>query len=555
VALLPSAQAQDETPLRFALGPAKDVYAYIDDPVLSLTQQQERLVLTNPARLRSLDLPAGQPQPGALAAVALRHENRYYGVLWAAYNQPRSFSDEDLRFFSTLAGQAALAAANAHLFRSAEVGRQRLAAILASTPDPVVVTDQQNRLLLANPAAKQALGAITGSAEGQPTERVIAQKELVDLLQVFETGKQSTEVVLPDGKVYFATASSVLVEGRPVGRVCVLRDITHLKELDALKSDFVATVSHDLRSPLTLMRGYATMLEMVGNLNEQQRSYIQKMIGGVENMSRLVNNLLDLGRIEAGVGLQVEQVALKDVIESSVDVLQIQSSQKNVRLGVEAEKGLPPAIEADRALLQQAVYNLVENAIKYTPEGGWIVLRVKARPEGIQFEVQDSGIGIAPADQPRLFEKFYRGSQREAGWPSSVRWPSGTGARSGWRARWGRGARSSCSSRTSSRRKRKNPPDCLTNPIHYGIIPRRPCPVQEPGLPRKPRRKFSRVEFRFRFYKDVKWQPNVLINPRSAGVCACMASASACPRPTGVRCSSAAACAAATTWPPAATIT
>jgi PAS domain S-box-containing protein len=414
VALLPSAQAQDETPLRFALGPAKDVYAYIDDPVLSLTQQQERLVLTNPARLRSLDLPAGQPQPGALAAVALRHENRYYGVLWAAYNQPRSFSDEDLRFFSTLAGQAALAAANAHLFRSAEVGRQRLAAILASTPDPVVVTDQQNRLLLANPAAKQALGAITGSAEGQPTERVIAQKELVDLLQVFETGKQSTEVVLPDGKVYFATASSVLVEGRPVGRVCVLRDITHLKELDALKSDFVATVSHDLRSPLTLMRGYATMLEMVGNLNEQQRSYIQKMIGGVENMSRLVNNLLDLGRIEAGVGLQVEQVALKDVIESSVDVLQIQSSQKNVRLGVEAEKGLPPAIEADRALLQQAVYNLVENAIKYTPEGGWIVLRVKARPEGIQFEVQDSGIGIAPADQPRLFEKFYRGSQREA---------------------------------------------------------------------------------------------------------------------------------------------
>ncbi len=414
VALLPSARQPEENPPRFGLGPAKDVFAHLDDHILKLTQEQERLVLSNPSRVRTLDLPTGQPQPGALVAVALRHENSYYGVLWAAYNLPRSFTDEDLRFLSTLAGQAALAASNARLFRSAEVGRRRLEAILASTPDPVLVTDQSNRLLFANPAAKQALGVLTGSAEGQPTERVIAQKELVNILQVFETGKQSAEVVMPDGNVYYATASSVIAEGKPVGRVCVLRDITHFKELDSLKSDFVSTVSHDLRSPLTLMRGYATMLEMVGELNEQQRNYIRKMIGGVESMARLVNNLLDLGRIEAGVGLQVENVALKEVIENIVGTLQLSANQKNMRLGLEMDRKLPLTIEADKGLLHQAVYNLVENAIKYTPEGGWVILRVNARPVGVQFEVQDSGIGVAPADQPRLFEKFYRGSQREA---------------------------------------------------------------------------------------------------------------------------------------------
>ncbi len=415
VALMPSAaQPQEESSSRFALGPAKDAYSALDDVILTLAQKQGRLVLNNLNRVRGLDIPDGQPRPSALMAVALYHENRYYGVLWAAFDQPHQFSEEDVRFLSTLAGHAALAAANARLFRTAEVGRQRLAAILASTPDPVLVTDQDNRLLLANPAAKRALGAMAGSAEGQPTERVISQQELRDLLQELESGKKSAEVVLPDGKVYFATASAVIADGRPVGRVCVMRDVTHFKELDALKSDFVSTVSHDLRSPLTLMRGYATMLEMVGELNDQQKNYVTKIISGVESMARLVNSLLDLGRIEAGVGLQVDKVPVMDVVNAVVDTLQMQADQKKISLGVEVERTLPQLIEADRALLQQAVYNLVENAIKYTPENGAVRVRLRTRPEGIQFEVQDNGIGVSPADQVRLFEKFFRGSQREA---------------------------------------------------------------------------------------------------------------------------------------------
>jgi signal transduction histidine kinase len=162
------------------------------------------------------------------------------------------------------------------------------------------------------------------------------------------------------------------------------------------------------------MRGYATMLEMVGKLNEQQHSYVSKIIIGVESMSRMVNNLLDLGRIEAGVGLQVDKVAVKEIVEGVMDTLQLQADQKNIRIRVEAADGLPPKVEADRALLQQAVYNLAENAIKYTPEGGQVTVRVRSRPGELLYEVQDNGIGIPPADQARIFEKFYRGSQREA---------------------------------------------------------------------------------------------------------------------------------------------
>jgi signal transduction histidine kinase len=403
-----------ELPSRFALGVAQDSYAHLDDQILDLVQSQEKLVLPNLTRSRDLNLEASSSQPLALLAVALRHENRYYGVVWAGYEQPRKFTDSDVRFVTTLAGQAALAVANAHLYLNVEASRRQLEAIINSTPDPVLVTDHRNRLLLANLAAISALGqGVDESKSGMETEKVVKLKPLLNLLQSTTSEKKSTEIVLADKRTYLATASSVMVEGRQIGRVCIMRDVTHFKELDSMKSEFVATVSHDLRSPLTLMRGYATMLDTVGELNEQQHGYVKKIVSGVENMSRLVNNLLDLGRIEIGVGLQVEHVTVLDIIERVTSALQLQASQKNIALNVELSKDMPHAVEADQALLHQAVYNLVENAIKYTPENGRVAIRTQTHTGFLIFAVEDSGYGIATDDLPHLFEKFYRGKQRE----------------------------------------------------------------------------------------------------------------------------------------------
>jgi PAS domain S-box-containing protein len=403
-----------ELPSRFAWGDAQDLYSHLDNQILALAQSQERIVLPNLSRSRELALDANEQQPLALLAVALRHENRYYGVVWAGFEQPRMFSDSDVRFVTTLAGQAALAVANAHLYLNVEASRRQLEAILNSTPDPVLVTDHRDRLLLANQSAMQLLGIDLSKSAGMEASKVLKLKPLIALLQGTIRENQSTEITLDDHRTYLATASTVIVEGRPTGRVCIMRDVTHFKELDSLKSEFVATVSHDLRSPLTLMRGYATMMEMVGELNEQQRGHVKKIVTGVENMSRLVNNLLDLGRIEIGVGLQVENVSVLDTIERATSALQLQATQKNIDLSVELSKDMPHAVEADQALLHQAFYNLVENAIKYTPQGGRVCVRTSSKPGRLIFEVEDSGIGIPPEDLPRLFEKFYRGTQREA---------------------------------------------------------------------------------------------------------------------------------------------
>jgi len=390
------------------------VYMHLDQQILALTEQQERLVMAVLSRTRGLDLDPGLVNPESLIAVALRHESRYYGVLWAGYKTQHVFTEADIRFISTLASQAALAVANIRLFLTVEASRRQLEAILTSTPDPVLVTDAANRLSLANPAAGHVFGVTIRRGERPDLERTIQIKALNDLMMSSSAERRSVEIRMPDGKTYLATASAMTAEGRTVGRICILRDVTQLKEIDTLKSDFVSTVSHDLRSPLTLMRGCASMLEMAGALNDQQKSYIKMIVQGVDNMAKLVNNLLDLGRIDFGVGLQVESIPVLDILERVTSALQLLAKQKNISLGVEIPKDLPNAIEADQTLLHQAVYNLVENALKYTPEGGEVTVHLQTAPTTLTFAIQDNGIGIPAGDLARLFEKFYRGTNREA---------------------------------------------------------------------------------------------------------------------------------------------
>ena len=411
---MPELNGSDSAPITYGFGPSHHLYHNLDDQIMAFTRQQDRLVLSNLMRPRLIDLPPGAPSPASLMAVALRHENQYFGSLWIAYDEPHNFTEEEVRFIVTLAGQAALAAANARLFLNAEVGRQRLAAVLASSPDPILVTDERDHLLIANPAAWQALGLRTDLDKEKTIAELINQESLLELLRSSSKKKQSDEMILADGRIYRASATPVMAEGKRVGRVCIMQDVTHFKQLDALKSEFVSTVSHDLRSPLTLMRGYTTMLEMVGQLNEQQINYVRKIITGVESMSRLVNNLLDLGRIEAGIGLQLEMTPVFDIVEHVVGAMQLQAAQKRIQVNTDVHRTTMPLVEADHALVEQALHNLVENAIKFTEPDGNIFVRVRSEAHSMIFEVQDNGVGISPMDQQRLFEKFYRGGGQGA---------------------------------------------------------------------------------------------------------------------------------------------
>jgi PAS domain S-box-containing protein len=373
------------------------------------------LILGNLSRARSLTDETLDGTIKSVIALPIHSKDHVPAVMWVGYGEVRQFEASEIDLLSTLVGQTAVLVENARLFQAAEGGRQRLAAILASTTDAVLVTDRDDRVLLVNPAAERAFGVEAGRVIG----RKIVETDLESVLErifggpISESEALNVEVPLPDRRTLYASVSAILSsDGERIGRVAVMRDITHLKELDELKSDFVATVSHDLRAPLTFMRGYTTMLPMVGELTEKQRDYVDKILQGVGQMSELIDDLLDLGRVEAGVGLERKPCHLGAILIEAVDGMRARAITKEIKLRLEPPEGAA-VVAGDAALLRQMVANLVDNAIKYTPNGGTVTVGLSVHDEQAAIRVADTGIGIAPDDQVRLFEKFYRIKRRD----------------------------------------------------------------------------------------------------------------------------------------------
>lgn len=192
-----------------------------------------------------------------------------------------------------------------------------------------------------------------------------------------------------------------------MGRVAVLQDVTDMKELDRMKSDFVAGISHDLLSPLTYMHNYAAMLPIVDD-PALEKEYVEKIMAGIDRMTRLVNDLLELARIEAGLHLQFDRVHVDKLLQEIAMEYASPAKAAGVNLVVDVADDLPAAV-ADPAQLRRAITNLVTNGLKHAANSGPLTIHAEAIGREMVISVRDRGPGIAAIDQTHLFEKFYRG--------------------------------------------------------------------------------------------------------------------------------------------------
>ena len=284
---------------------------------------------------------------------------------------------------------------------------QKLDTILEHIEDGVIILDNQLHLLLINAAARRAFGIWQDdNVGGRPIKNVLPHPDLQALLNKDpKTITDHHEIAFDDGRVLSAQYAPI----PGIGIAITMQEITYLKQVDRLKNEFVNTISHDLRSPLTAILGYVDLLDRVGPVNDQQRGFIQRVQVSVESITALVNDLLELGRIEAGFDSQNEVVPLDSILRYSLENANGQISEKRQNLHLEIPMDIP-AMRGNPIRLRQMLDNLVGNAIKYTPEDGTITVEMEGQGDQIILRITDNGPGIPPADQPHIFEKFYRAS-------------------------------------------------------------------------------------------------------------------------------------------------
>ncbi len=284
---------------------------------------------------------------------------------------------------------------------------QKFDTILNHIDDGVVILDEMMNILLINPAARRAFGIWKDEdLTGKPVLEVFTHPELRALV-TGGIGKALPhhEINFEDGRALSAQYTLI----PKVGAAITMQDITYLKQIDRLKSEFVSTVSHDLRSPLTAIMGYVDLLERVGTVNDQQREFVRRVQVSVQSITSLVNDLLELGRIEAGLDDQKEMVPVEGIIRYSLENFSGQIVEKRLDVVTELPENVL-SLRGNPIRLRQLLDNLVGNAIKYTPEGGKVRVEAELQNDQVILRVEDSGPGIPPADQPHIFEKFYRAS-------------------------------------------------------------------------------------------------------------------------------------------------
>ena len=351
--------------------------------------------------------------------VPVRRGLEMLGALLFARRAPDAYAQEDVQIATLIASGLSAALETSRAYQALADERSTLAAVLGSTADAVLMVNLDGIVLLANPAVRPMLGLVPETLLG----RLLAEAvENEDLRRLFESPPaRPVELALADGRTAQATVVPVVTPyGETVGAAAVLRDITLLKELQQMKDDFVHAVSHDLKGPISAIAGVAYLLQHDRAEDAQYQDRVRRLRDTAQAMGELVSDLLDLGRIEAGLDPATERDDVVPLITAAVATLTPEAEAKQITLETALPKDAWLSMSASR--LRQALLNLIGNAIKYTPPGGHVrvALTVSDAGDTATIAVSDTGHGIPAADLPNVFDKFYRVKSRAtAGTPGT----------------------------------------------------------------------------------------------------------------------------------------
>lgn len=292
--------------------------------------------------------------------------------------------------------------------------KSRAEAILNNTVNGLIATNKYNRVRIVNPAARKMLGIEEKEVKGRELIEVVRNHKIVKFLETAFNKDEiiNKEIILQrtDKKVFSCSFVPIHSEGREVtGGIIVFNDITELRKLEQVRKEFVANASHELKTPLTSIIGYVdTILENDIKDHKMIKRFLNIIKNEADRLYLLIRDLLDLSKLENN-SLQGEMKPsnLVEIIHKASDILDDKAYEKDINLMVDVQKHLPP-VKMIPEQIEQVLINLIDNAIKYTPEGGEVIIRAYRRNGKVFVEVEDNGIGIPAGDLDRIFERFYR---------------------------------------------------------------------------------------------------------------------------------------------------
>jgi PAS domain S-box-containing protein len=368
------------------------------------------------SRLARGDLLLERGVAACVAVPLVGHGGGLHGVLAVYAQAPRQWREDEVQTLSALAATASASVANAELYQRVAEEKERSGAILANIADGIVAVDREDRIVLWNAMAEQITGVPASEALGRLVPDVL-QRELSTSGP--DGAAQRNVAIRRDGnEVWLALTEAVMLDpaGSVAGRIFAFRDVSRERVVEQIKSDFVATVSHELRTPLTSIYGFAETLQRgdVEFSEPERETFLRYIATESDRLIRIVDDLLSVARLEAGkLEVTLEPTAVGAAVKEAVAAADVDEDGRH-RFSVHVEPA-DLAVRADPEKLGQVLANLLDNAIRYSPDGGTIAVVARARPGVAEITVSDEGIGIAETDQQRVFSKFFRSERAPAG--------------------------------------------------------------------------------------------------------------------------------------------
>jgi len=396
-----------EMRLRLGQGENTRLYAYLDTLIIDKIGDQDQLILSDLKVDQYFGLTSGTPHPQSIAALQLRGSGDAQGVLWVGFEQNHWFDQEDIQFYQQLAYRASAALNTKAQFSKVQNDKGWLSLAFNAFPDPILVMDKSGQIQFSNASALAASSkgeALIGKKDGAVR---VANEKLKSFLSDDKKSAELKTLQLDGNKTYDVLRFPLEGDQDRQGEVVLLRDTSWLQQLNNQKNEFVSNISHDLRAPLWLMKGHTKLLSNIGKLSTEQRKYVEKIDAGIDTMTRLVNKVLNLERLDGDGLLVYTSFSIQETIDDTIKLLGVQAQQKKISLNVDYGGLKTPYISADQIMVQQALYNLIENAIKFSPRGESVLISAERDSSWMHIAVKDNGKGIAPLDQPKLFTRFF----------------------------------------------------------------------------------------------------------------------------------------------------